>query len=151
MSKLLIIDVGDGGRRAIRMKEAGIPNANYIKFKSFGDWEETRVYKILYYNLYEMNGRSYGWPTCNSPKLHAELAENVKGQIRGIIENNFNKDANGLISKDATASIDGLYLVACVGDNHTFYALYKYRKGERFWTYFEGEYERTNGWFVVNP
>ena len=42
-------------------------------------------------------------------------------------------------------------LIECLGDNHTFCELYKYRKGERLWKYFEGEYERTNGWFVVKP
>ena len=67
------------------------------------------------------------------------------------MEYNFNKDAYGLISKDTTTSIDGLYLIECAGDNHTFYELYKYRKGERFWKYFEDEYKRTNGWFVVKP
>ena len=30
--------------------------------------------------------------------------------------------------KDAATSIDGLYLIECAGDNHTFYELYKYRK-----------------------
>ena len=66
------------------------------------------------------------------------------------MEYNFNKDANGQISKDTTASIDGLYLIECLGDNHTFSGLFKYKKGERIWTYFEG-YERTSGWFGVKP
>ena len=89
----------------------------------------------------------------NNPKVFAELAENTKDPIRVVLENNFIKDTNGQISKDkdAATSIDGLYLIECAGDNHTFYELYKYRKRERIWKYFEGEYERTNGWFVVKP
>ena len=91
-------------------------------------------------------------PYTNSPKVYEGLAENVKDQIRAALENSFNKDANGQISKDATASIDGLYLIECLGDNHTFQELYKYKKGERIWKYFEGEYERINGCgSVVSP
>lgn len=131
------------------MKEAGIPNADYITY-GFNGKEEAKEHDISHYNLIEMNGLS-GISNTHNPKVSAELAENVKDQIRGILEYNFNRDANGLISKDATASIDGLYLIECAGDNHTFHELYKYRKGERIWRYFEGEYEHANGWSVVKP
>lgn len=151
MSKILIIGVGSGGRKSIiKMKEAGIPNADYITFNCFDGKEEAKEHDIPHYNLIEMNGLS-GISSTHNPKIFAKLAENVKDQIRGIMEYNFNKDANGLISKDTTASIDGLYLIECSGDNHTFQELYKYKKGERIWKYFEGEYEHTNGWFEVEP
>lgn len=158
MSKILIIGVGGGGRNTVqRMKEIGIPDANYITFGCFRDDYVNGEFKqalpnsdVPHYNLITMNGLS-GISTTHNPKVFAELAENAKDQIRAILENSFNKDANGLISKDAIASIDGLYLIECFGDNHTFCELYKYRKGERLWKYFEGEYERTNDCFVVKP
>ena len=49
-----------------------------------------------------------------------------------------------------TTSIDGLYLIECAGDNHPFYELYKYRKGERLWKYFEGK-KHANGLSMVKP
>lgn len=55
------------------------------------------------------------------------------------------------ISKDTVAHTDGLYIIECSGDNHTFNELYKYRKGERIWKYFENEYEHNNGWSLVKP
>ena len=152
MSKILIIGVGGGGRKSIiKMKEDGIPNADYITFNGFDGKEEAKEHDIPHYNLIEMNGLQ-SIPYTNSPKVYEGLAENVKDQIRAALENSFNKDANGQISKDATASIDGLYLIECLGDNHTFQELYKYKKGERIWKYFEGEYERINGCgSVVSP
>lgn len=151
MSKILIIGVGGGGRKSIiKMKEDGIPNADYITFNCFDGKEEAKEHDIPHYNLIEMNGLQ-NIPYTNNPKVYAKLAENAKDQIRAVLENSFNKDANGHISKDATASIDGLYLIECLGDNHTFYELYKYRRGEKLWKYFEGEYEHTNGCLVVKP
>lgn len=152
MSKILIIGVGGGGRKSIiKMKEAGIPNADYITFNGFDGKEEAKEHDIPHYNLIEMNGLQ-NIPCTHNPKVFEELAENVKDQIRAALENSFNKNANGQISKDATASIDGLYLIECLGDNHTFQELYKYKKGERIWKYFEGEYERINGCgSVVSP
>lgn len=151
MSKILIIGVGSSGSNTVqRMKEIGIPDANYITFNDFDGKEEVQKHDIPHYNLIEMNELS-GISNTDDPKVFAKLAENVKDQIKGIIEYNFNKDANGLISKDTISSIDGLYLIECTSDNHTYYGLYKYRKGERLWKYFEDEYEHTKGKFVVEP
>ena len=133
MSKILIIGVGGGGRKSIiKMKEDGIPNADYITFNGFDEKEEAKEHDIPHHNLIEMNGLQ-NIPYTNNPKVFAELAENTKDQIRVVLKNNFIKDANGQISKDkdAATSIDGLYLIECAGDNHTFYELYKYRKRER--------------------
>ena len=86
MSKILIIGVGGGGRKAIiKMKEAGIPNADYITFDGFGGKEEAKEHDIPHYNLIEMNGLQ-NIPYTNNPKVFTELAENVKDQIKGIIE-----------------------------------------------------------------
>ena len=158
MSKILIIGVGGGGRNIVqRMKEIGIPDANYITFGGFRDDYMGGGFKqvlpdsdIPHYNLIEMNGLQ-DIPYTNNPKVFAELAENAKDQIREILEYSFNKDANGIISKDVTTSINGLYLIECAGDNHPFYELYKYRKGERLWKYFEGKHEHTNGLSVAQP
>lgn len=158
MSKILIIGVGDSGRNIVqRMKEIGIPDANYITFGCFrddfvnGEFERALPNSdIPHYNLITMNGLSGISPTDN-PKVFAELAENAKDQIREILEYSFNKDADGLISKDVIASIDGLYLIECADGNHTSYELYKYRRGERLWKYFEYEHEHHNGLSVVKP
>ena len=157
MSKILIIGVGGGGRNTVqRMKEIGIPDANYITFGGFReDYVDGKFKQALpnsdipHYNLIEMNGLQ-SIPHTNNPKVFAELAENAKDQIRAVLENSFNKDANGLISKDVTTSIDGLYLIECADDNHNFYELYKYRKGERLWKYFEGK-KHANGLSMVKP
>lgn len=156
MSKILIIGVGGGGRNTVqRMKEIGIPDANYITFGGFReDYVDGKFKQALpnsdipHYNLIKMNGLQ-SIPHTNNPKVFAELAENAKDQIRAVLENSFNKDANGLISKDVITSIDGLYLIECADDNHNFYELYKYRKGERLWKYFECEHEHPNGLSVV--
>lgn len=148
MSKILVIGVDEGGCNTVqRMKEIGIPDANYITFGCLRDEPNSDV---PHYDLIAMNGPS-GISNTDNPKVFAELAENVKDQIREILEYSFNKDANGLISKDVIASIDGLYLIECLGDNHTFCELYKYRKGERLWKYFEYEHEHPNGLSVVKP
>ena len=153
----MIIGVGGGGRNTVqRMKEIGIPDANYITFGCFrddfvnGKFEQALPNSdIPHYNLITMNGLS-SISTTHNPKVFEKLAENAKDQIRAVLENSFNKDANGQISKDATASIDGLYLIECLGDNHTFQELYKYKKGERLWKYFEGK-KHTNGLSMVKP
>lgn len=86
MSKILIIGVGGGGRKSIiEMKEAGIPNADYITFNGFDGKEEAIEHNIPHYNLVEMNGLS-GISYTNNPKVYAELAENVKDQIKEIIK-----------------------------------------------------------------
>lgn len=86
MSKILIIGVGDSGRKSvIKMKEAGIPNANYITFNDFGGREEAKEHDIPHYNLIAMNGLS-GISCTDNPKVFAKLAENVKDQIKEIIE-----------------------------------------------------------------
>lgn len=157
MSKILIIGVGGGGRNTVqRMKEIGIPDANYITFGGFredyvdGEFKQALPNSdIPHYNLIKMNGLQ-SIPYTNNPKVFAELAENAKDQIKAVLENSFNKDANGLISKDVTTSIDGLYLIECADDNHNFYELYKYRKGERLWKYFEGK-KHANGLSMVKP
>lgn len=85
MSKILIIGVGGGGLNSIiRMKEAGIPNANYITFNGFDGWEEAKEHDIPHYNLIEMNGLS-GISNTNNPEVFGKLAENVKEQIKEII------------------------------------------------------------------
>ena len=158
MSKILIIGIGGGGRNTVqRMKEIGITDANYVTFGGFredyvdGEFKQALPNSdVPHYNLVKMSGH-FNIPCTNKPDDWTKLAESVKDQIRAILENNFNKDANGLISKDVIASIDGLYLIECADGNHTSYELYKYRRGERLWKYFEYEHEHPNGLSVVKP
>ena len=89
MSKILIIGVGDGGCNTIqRMKEIGIPDVNYITFGCLrNDFFERDLPNsdVPHYNLITMNGLS-GISNTNNPKVFAELAENVKDQIKEIIK-----------------------------------------------------------------
>ena len=78
MSKILIIGVGGSGRKSvIKIKEAGIPNADYITFNGFDGKEEAKEHDIFHYNLIEMNGLQ-NIPYTNNPKDCAKIAENVK-------------------------------------------------------------------------
>ncbi len=158
MSKILVIGVGSAGRNTVqRMKEVGIPDANYITFGCFCQDYENGEFKqahpnsdIPHYNLIEMNeweNISAGSP----PKVHARLAEDVKEQIKEVIKYHFEKDANGLISKDTVAHEDGLYIIYCKKDKHAFKELCRYRKGERIWKYFTGEYKHTDGCAIAGP
>ena len=86
MSKILIIGVGGSGRKPIiKMKEDGIPNADYITFNGFDGKEEAKEHDMPHYNLIEMN-RLQNIQYTNNPKVFAELAENVKYQIKEIIK-----------------------------------------------------------------
>lgn len=85
MSKILIIGVGGGGINAVkRMKEAGIPNANYIGIGS--NCRETAE-DLLYYDLYEMNGSPIMSPASHT-KIWREFAENIEDEIGKIIDDN---------------------------------------------------------------
>lgn len=86
MSKILIIGVGDSGLKSIiKMKKAGINNADYITFNDFDGTEEAKEHNIHHYNLIEMNGLS-GISQTDNPKVFAELTENVKDKIKEIIK-----------------------------------------------------------------
>ena len=86
MSKILIIGVGGSGRKPIiKMKEDGIPNADYITFNGFDGKEEAKEHDMPHYNLIEMNILQNIQYT-NNPKVFAELAENVKDKIKEIIK-----------------------------------------------------------------
>ena len=86
MSKILIIRVGEGGRDTQqRIKEIGIPDADYITFGDFSEEVEAKKHDIPHYNLITMNELSGISPTDN-PMVFARLAKNVKDQIKEIIE-----------------------------------------------------------------
>ena len=86
MSKILIIGVGEGGRDTVqRMKEIGIPDADYITFGDFSEEVEAKKHDIPHYNLITMNELSGISPTDN-PMVFARLAKNVKDQIKEIIK-----------------------------------------------------------------
>lgn len=88
MSKILIIGVGSAGANTVkRMKEVGIPNANYITFGEFKD-EPT---DIPHYNLITLNGLD-SIPAGADSNVWANLAENAKDKIAEIIEYELNKN-----------------------------------------------------------
>lgn len=68
-------------------------------------------------------------------------------------EEAYNKFSSWTIisSSDFVMPVDGVYLVACRGDNHIEYEIHKYQRGQRFWEFFEGENAHLNGWFCVEP
>lgn len=84
MNKILIIGVGSAGRNSVeKMKEVGIPNANYISIGNDADVDNEQG--IPHYSLAELNGFSTFHITDN-PKELAKLAENAKRKIREIIK-----------------------------------------------------------------
>ena len=77
------------------MKNAGIPEANYITFGTGTLGRDDENSEIPHYNLIRMNGHngiSLGW----EPEEFKYLAENVKYDIRDILEYHI----NGVNSKD---------------------------------------------------
>lgn len=54
-------------------------------------------------------------------------------------------------TEEDVADKTGLYMFACVGDNHIEYEQHFYWRGERLWHYFEGVFEHWNGAFRVEP
>ena len=83
MSKILVIGVGGAGRNTVKhMKDMGIPEADYI---TFGNFENDDREDIPHYNLITMNGHC-GLSPCHDPNRAKRLAENVKDDIREILE-----------------------------------------------------------------
>ena len=55
------------------------------------------------------------------------------------------------ISSTSSAPISGIYLIECLGDNHTFYEVYELMEGELIISRFTDENVHFNGWSVVKP
>lgn len=55
------------------------------------------------------------------------------------------------ISSTSSAPISGLYLIECLGDNHTFYEVCELMKGELIISRFTNEKVHLSGWSVVKP
>lgn len=54
-------------------------------------------------------------------------------------------------SSDYVMPEDGVYLIACRGDNHIDYAIHEYHRGQRLWEFFEGENTISFGWGFYEP
>ncbi len=54
-----------------------------------------------------------------------------------------------ILDYNDTAPFNGLYIIACRGDNHIVYELYKLVKGDRFVDKYIGNNSHSNGWFCV--
>ncbi len=84
MSKFLIIGVGGAGREAVKhMKDAGIPEAEYM---TFGGFEYDKREDIPHYNLISTNE-----PNNDDPELYEQLAENAEDDIREAIKAQLHK------------------------------------------------------------
>lgn len=88
MSNILVIGVGDGGANAVeRMKEIGIPNANYVTFGTSRPYSQE---DIPHWDLIRMNGLD-NIHICDEKRFRA-LAENVKDTIGDIIDCYLNEE-----------------------------------------------------------
>ena len=91
MGKILVIGVGGAGRETVKhMKDTGIPEADYITFSNFENDERK---DIPHYNLITMNGHC-GISSTHRPSVFKHLAENVKDEIREILECHINESYN---------------------------------------------------------
>lgn len=63
---------------------------------------------------------------------------------------NTNKKWCEIMDKGDVAPVDGLYIIACRGDMHEVYEVYRLTKGDRFWSYYEGDNVHYNGWAAVD-
>lgn len=82
MGKILIIGVGSAGANTVnRMKEVGIPNAEYFTMGGYKDSETD----IPHYNLIRMSGVD-SIPAGSDSEQWKEVAENAKDEIKEIIE-----------------------------------------------------------------
>lgn len=116
MSKILVIGVGGAGRNTVkRMKEVGIPDADYITFGDFNGDDERK--DIPHYNLIHMNGL-HGISPTHRPSVFKHLAENVEDDIREILEYHINytdstEDKNTNMVND---KIRGVIFGQAIGD-----------------------------------
>ena len=82
MGKILIIGVGSAGTYTVkRMKEADIPNAEYITMGGYRDSETD----IPHYNLIRMSGVD-SIPAGSDSEQWRDVAENAKDEIKEVIE-----------------------------------------------------------------
>ena len=82
MGKILIIGVGSAGENTVkRMKQVGIPNAEYITMGGYKDSETD----ISHYNLIRMSGVD-SIPAGSDYEQWREVAENAKDEIKELIE-----------------------------------------------------------------
>lgn len=56
-----------------------------------------------------------------------------------------------IFSNDIKSDEDGLYLIACRGDNHLVFELLNLKKNTCFWDFYSGENTHYDGWFIVEP
>ena len=91
MGKILIIGVGGAGANTVkRMKEVGIPNAEYITMGDYMcDYRSSKI-DIPHYNLIRMSGVD-SIPAGSDSEQWREVAENAKVEIKEVIEYHLNK------------------------------------------------------------
>ena len=81
--KILCIGVGGAGANVInRMKDIGVPNAEFLTFGGFR-YEYSHP-EIPHYNLIEANGLD-NLPNGSGPKVFEELANNVADDIKEVL------------------------------------------------------------------
>ena len=83
--KILCVDLGGGGIiKKKRMKDIGVPNAEFLTFGGYRyDYSHP---EIPHYNLIEANGLD-SLPNGSGPKTFEDLAENVVDEIKAALLN----------------------------------------------------------------
>lgn len=61
-----------------------------------------------------------------------------------------NRDWCYILDDNEFAPDDGLYVMACRGDNHIVYEVYWFSKGDRFYDKYEGKNAHSDGWMDVD-
>lgn len=104
---------------------------------------EKRTYHIMDVSFSKKYGNNYISTYC------AEVCSYLTFKIDRI--NGIRHAWMKIFNKEATAMKSGIYVFACMGDNHLEYEMYRMYKGEELWKYFKNEYAHMNGWFEVYP
>ena len=131
------------------LKETYPVDLNYLfpnQEKVFADWFSGEI-KMSYGEVLE--SQYNGYSSIYEKDLFLEFENGCLIKQREIDNNDkrqwFKFEDNGIALKS------GIYVFACTGDNHILFEIHRLEEGERFWKYFEGNFEHYNGWAVVLP
>lgn len=111
----------------------------------------TKVKKVLYMDDKLPFGKYKGLSLSEVKERDRSYVDWLEKNVTNYqFEWNVNKSWCFILDVYDTAPDDGVYVMACRGDNHIIYEFYCLSKGDRFWDKYEGENAHSNGWLDVD-